>query len=99
LTEDSAQAIVLDSREALVTKFAEAVSVALSAVLDGLRDPRSRLGDRARSLEVLAQQHQLLIGDPTQPTAPGPSWSPPGPPVIDDERARTLLERLRRFGP
>jgi hypothetical protein len=65
VTEDSAQAIVLDSREALVTKFAEAVNVGITAVLEGLRDPKTRLGDRARALEVVAQQHALLVGDPT----------------------------------
>ncbi len=49
------------------------------------------------------QRPRLAVRPPRDPgnatdAAPGPSWTPPGPPVIDDERARTLLERLRRFG-
>jgi hypothetical protein len=61
---------ILDAptREQVAAKLWEGVTVGTEAVVAGLSDPRSRLGDKARALEVLATQHSLLTGGVTSRT-------------------------------
>lgn len=46
----------------VVDRLWQAVEVGTDAVLAGLADPRSRLSDRARALEVASRAHALLTG-------------------------------------
>ena len=54
------------SRDDVVAKLWEAVSAGTAAVLDGLRDPRARLGDKAQALRVVSEQYALLTGRATE---------------------------------
>ena len=54
------QAVILESRQALAERMREIVSVASEQVLAGLRDPKQRLGDRVRALEVALEAARLL---------------------------------------
>lgn len=49
----------------IAQRLEEAASLALEAVTEGLRDPKARLGDRARALDVLATQANLAAGRAT----------------------------------
>ena len=54
------QAVILESRQALAERMREIVSVASEQVLAGLRDPKQRLSDRVRALEVALEAARLL---------------------------------------
>ena len=54
------QAVILQSRRALAERMNEILSVASEQVLAGLRDPKQRLGDRVRALEVALEAARLL---------------------------------------
>ena len=54
------RAVILSSRHALAERMNEILSVASEQVLAGLRDPRQRLGDRVRALEVALAAARLL---------------------------------------
>jgi hypothetical protein len=87
------RAVVISSREAVAAKLWEAVVVGTDEVLAGLRDPEARLSDKARALEVVAQQHALLIGDVTARTqAVGNVWDPKY--ELTDEERRDLRDLL-----
>lgn len=58
-------AVVVETREAVAGKLWEAVVIGTQEVIAGLRDPKARLADKARALEVVAQQHALLSGGAT----------------------------------
>lgn len=60
--------LVAVSREQLAEKLAGTLNLAVDAVLSGLRDPKSRLSDRAHALDVLARHHALLTGGVTERT-------------------------------
>lgn len=62
------EALIVDSREHVAAKLWEAVTVGTEQVLAGLRDPKARLGDKARALEVVASQYALLTGGVTART-------------------------------
>jgi transposase-like protein len=65
-THQPAAAPIIAAAEATIASRLEAAaSIALEAVTEGLRDPRARLGDRARALEVLATQANLASGRAT----------------------------------
>ena len=53
----------------------------MEAVESGLADPKQRLSDRARSLEVLVHAHELLRGGPTE--------------RLETEEAVSVVEDLR----
>jgi hypothetical protein len=59
------EAVDPTTHEAIVGKLWEAVTVGTDAVLAGLRDPRARLGDKARALEIVSERHALLTGHST----------------------------------
>jgi transposase-like protein len=52
--------VILQSRRQLADRMNEILSVASEQVLAGLRDPRQRLGDRVRALEVALEAARLL---------------------------------------
>ena len=57
---------VMRAAEAKIAdRLESAASLALDAVVQGLRDGKARLGDRARALEVLATQANLASGRAT----------------------------------
>lgn len=58
-------AMAASSREQVAQKLWEAVTVGTEAVLAGLRDPKSRLGDKANALRIVAEQYALLTGGAT----------------------------------
>ncbi|MEW5989724.1 MAG: hypothetical protein AB1736_00055 [Chloroflexota bacterium] len=53
------------THEAIVGKLWHAVEVGTDAVLAGLQDPKARLGDKARALEVVSTRHAMLTGAAT----------------------------------
>ena len=57
--------IVAASRQELARRLWEGVEAGVTAVLEGLHDPRQRLADRARALEVVMTAHALLTGGVT----------------------------------
>ncbi|MDP8905607.1 MAG: hypothetical protein M3N29_09925 [Chloroflexota bacterium] len=59
------QPVVSASREQVAERLWEAVVVGTEEVLRGLRDPKARLSDKARALEVVAREHALLTGRAT----------------------------------
>jgi len=61
----AAAPIIAEANRAIAERLEEAHSEALSAVLAGLRDPRSRLGDRAAALRTLGEQLALAKGRAT----------------------------------
>lgn len=58
-------ALIVQSREDVVAKLWEAVTVGTEQVLAGLRDPKARLGDKANALRIVTEQYQLLTNQPT----------------------------------
>ncbi len=79
------QGIIVRSQEDVAAKLWEAVVAGTEAVLAGLRDPNARLSDKARALEVVAQQHALLSGGITSRTEQVSSQ-----PVMDREAAQAM---------
>lgn len=57
------RAVILSSRQALADRMNEILSVASEQVLAGLRDPKQRLGDRVRALEVALDAARILGAD------------------------------------
>jgi len=60
--------VVEQTRTQVAEKLWNGVALGVDEVLRGLQDPKTRLGDKARALEVLAQQHALLTGGVTART-------------------------------
>ena len=60
-----AQAAILRSRESVAARLWQAVDAGTAAVLEGLRDPKARLGDKANALRVVIEAHALVTGGPT----------------------------------
>ena len=54
-----------NSRSDVAARLWEAVVVGTDAVLEGLRDPKARLGDKAQALRIVAEQYALLTGGAT----------------------------------
>ena len=63
--QPAASPIIAAAAASIAERLEAAASIALEAVTDGLRDPKARLGDRARALEVLATQANLASGRAT----------------------------------
>lgn len=70
--------IVTATREQAADRLWQTLQAATDAVEAGLRDPRQRLGDRARALEVLVHAHELLAGHSTENVAVGIGTAPGG---------------------
>jgi transposase-like protein len=64
----AASPIIAAAEARIADRLKAAHEVALQAVLDGLHDPRSRLGDRAQALRVLGEQLALAEGRATSRT-------------------------------
>jgi hypothetical protein len=56
---------ILASEEAIAARLWETLALGLEEVRRGLLDPKARLGDKARAVEVIATQWQLLSGRAT----------------------------------
>jgi hypothetical protein len=102
---DDITPIVAASRQELARRLWEGVTAGVDAVLEGLHDPRQRLADRARALEVVMNAHQLLTGgstsnvsaisvniDPNIDPESGLSWE-------ERDQLRDWLEAQRREHP
>jgi len=63
------QAAIVSSRQDVAARLWEAVSAGTQAVLEGLRDPKARLGDKAAALRIVVEAHALISGEPTSRTA------------------------------
>jgi len=61
----AASPIIAAAEAKIADRLESAASLALDAVVQGLRDGKARLGDRARALEVLATQANLASGRAT----------------------------------
>jgi hypothetical protein len=68
MRQPTGSAVMAAAERAIADRLREAHAVALAEVLQGLRDPRARLGDKARALEVLGQQLALAEGRATSRT-------------------------------
>lgn len=91
--------IVAKSKDELTDRLWTAITEGVEQVLTGLRDPKARLSDKARALEVLSQQHALLSGEATSRTESinqnfNASWQPPAgsEPLLTSSEMR-LLDR------
>ena len=82
------QAVILESRQALAERMREIVSVASEQVLAGLRDPKQRLSDRVRALEVALEAARLLGAE-----------SQEGEDALSEDEARQLEDYLRVHAP
>jgi len=65
LRQPSSSVVIARVEANIAERLKEAHEVALAAVLDGLKDPRARLGDRAAALRVLGEQRALAEGRAT----------------------------------
>ena len=93
----AASPIIAAAEASIAARLASAHKIALDAVLAGLADPKSRLGDRAAALRVLGEQLALAEGRATSRTeSTNLNFNiPEGSPLADltwEER-----EELRRF--
>jgi hypothetical protein len=57
--------IIQEAERTIAERLEAAHAVALQAVLDGLAEPRAKLGDRAQALRVLGEQAALASGRAT----------------------------------
>jgi len=80
------------TRPEIIAKLQGTLNEAVDAVLLGLRDPKSRLSDRAHALDVLARHHALLTGGPTERT----ETSDTGAPALSWEESQQLAEWIAR---
>lgn len=60
------QAVVLASRDQLAADFQGVVQLGVAALRQRITDPKARLGDIARAVEVAAEQAALLTGGATR---------------------------------
>ena len=88
----AAQAAISRTRDDVAARLWEAVTAGTDAVLEGPRDPASRLGDKASALRIVVEAHALISGAATSRTE-----------VITEERreANVMMENaaesLRAF--
>lgn len=78
-------------------QFRDAVDVALTSVLEALRDGKSNLGHRARALEVLTTSWQLVTGQATERVESASlnfnaNWTPPAgaEPILTSSELKVL---------
>lgn len=64
-TSPAIRAAIVATEEATAAKLWETLTLGLEQVRAGLLDPKARLGDKARAIEVVAAQWQLLTGRAT----------------------------------
>lgn len=88
--------VVEQTRTQVAEKLWQGVALGVDEVLRGLQDPKTRLGDKARALEVLAQQHALLTGGATSRTAnvnvnlDGTGWAD----TLTDDQAESMRKSI-----
>lgn len=98
----AASPIIAAAEQDIANALRHAHAKALSAVMDGLNDPKARLSDRARALEVLGEQLALAEGRATENvnlhTNGSVQWRsvPDQAPLNDEERIelRDWLDQL-----
>jgi hypothetical protein len=83
------EAIIL-SREQLIATLWEGVSTGAQVVVAGFNDPKSRLGDKARALDVIARQFLLFAGEPTSRQETISTTTAP----VDPEAERRLYRQM-----
>lgn len=88
------QAAILTSRQDVAARLWEAVSVGTEAVLEGLRDPKARLGDKASALRIVVEAHALVAGQPTSRTAVVDETPQPSMTWEQERQAREFLDAL-----
>jgi hypothetical protein len=88
------QALQAETREQLADRLKVAASMALNSVVAGLQDPKARLSDRARALEILLQQHALITGQPTERTE-SLSWHA----TLTDQDVQVVRAYIDRIDP
>jgi len=62
------RAVIVATEEAIAERLWETMQLGLEEVRAGLLDPKARLSDKARALEVIASQWQLITGRATART-------------------------------
>lgn len=90
--------VVTATRQQAADRLWETLQRATDAVEQGLKDPRQRLGDRARALEVLVHAHELMAGRATENVAMqvAPAESVVDMMALTEEQRRELANTLRR---
>ena len=88
------QAAILTSRQDVAARLWEAVSAGTEAVLEGLRDPKARLGDKASALRIVVEAHALVAGQPTSRTAVVDETPQPQMTYEQERQAREFLDAL-----
>jgi transposase-like protein len=90
--------VVTATRQQAADRLWETLQRATDAVEDGLKDPRQRLGDRARALEVLVHAHELIAGRATENVAMqvAPAESVVDMLALSDEQRHDLANMLRQ---
>ena len=86
----AAAPIIAEANRTIAERLREAHSEALAAVLVGVRDPRSRLADRAAALRTLGEQLALAEGRATA-NVDLHSTSTDAPELTDAERSELLV--------
>jgi hypothetical protein len=64
-TSPAIKAAIVATEAAVAAKLWEMLTLGLDEVRAGLLDPKARLGDKSRAVEVIAAQWQLLTGRAT----------------------------------
>jgi len=59
------QAMIVRSQDDVAARLWEAITIGTDAVLEGLRDPKAGLGDKASALRIVMESHALLSGRAT----------------------------------
>lgn len=86
---------VQQERDQLAEDLRTSVKLALRKVAEGLMDPRSNLGHRARALEVLHKSLALVEGEATERIESANLNVNAGAPVLDDLEKHLLREYIR----
>jgi transposase-like protein len=90
----AASPIIAAAEANIADMLRTAHSTALASVMVGLRDPKARLSDRARALEVLGEQLALAEGRATSHNLNVNANAPPFPDALDDHERRDLADWL-----
>lgn len=88
------QYIIANHRAELSRRLNEAYALALTEVMDGLRNPKAQLGHKAKALEVLGNQRALIEGEPTERTE-SRNLNVNATPTLDDMEKHLLREYIR----
>jgi hypothetical protein len=97
-TKDSpvVRAAIVATEEAIADRLWETMQLGLEEVRAGLLDPKARLSDKARALEVIASQWQLITGRATSRTENANLNIDGSPDELSPEEAEQLEDWLVR---